>query len=95
MPKTEVPERWLRIDRKKVRDMLAEFSLTETVASHLDLEGFAHIKIIRHGPHECFAQDVTQATLRESLSLEKIERTFWREPAMVKWGKATAKEEKK
>ena len=62
------------------------------VAGHLDLEGICFIKILRTGPDECFAADVTQLVLKgeimdgKTMTHQEIERMFWRVPACQKWG---------
>lgn len=85
-------KRVVRIARDKVRKALLPH--IETFAAHLDLEGFAYIKVLRTGPHECFAQDVTSRILKgeepagsRNMTTKEISDTFWKEPAMVKWGK--------
>ena len=98
MPKDKLTDNWtmkdkpvVRIARKKIKDAIVPH--LETFAAHLDLEGFCYIKVLRTGPHECFAQDVTSHVLKHEAGLERamtvreISDTFWKEPAMVKWGK--------
>lgn len=81
----------VRIKREVARSALEALPV-EVVAGHLDLEGFCYIKVTRTGPHECFAQDVTQRILTNDIDLtpmtvEEISRTYWSQPAMQKWGK--------
>jgi hypothetical protein len=104
MPKDVLTDNWtmkdkkvVRIARKKVEQAIIPH--IETFAAHLDLEGFAYIKIIRTGPHECFAQDVTSRILKgdepqgnRNMTTAEISDTFWKEPAMVKWAKHPPKE---
>ena len=79
----------VRIARKKVKEALVPH--VETFAAHLDLEGFCYIKVLRTGPHECFAQDVTSRVLKGedpqggAMTLKDMADTFWKKPAMVKW----------
>lgn len=98
MAKDKLTDHWtmkdkkvVRIARKKVEEMLKALPI-ETVAAHLDLEGFCYIKVVRTGAHEGFAQDSTQRVLTGELgnppmTVKEIGETFWKEPAMVKWGK--------
>jgi hypothetical protein len=76
-----------RIDHKAVRDAL--LALQAQVAGHLDLEGFAYIKITRTGPDTCFSSDKTSEVLKlEGCDYKEQERTFWQNPAMRKWWRA-------
>jgi hypothetical protein len=78
----------VRIDRKCVKDAMTPH--VEVIASHLDLEGFCYVKLIRTGPNQCFMQDVTTRVLKgesETFTLKEIAKAFWREPAMEKWAK--------
>lgn len=98
MPAGKITDNWtlkdlpvVRIARKKVQQAITPH--VETFAAHLDLEGFCYIKVIRTGPHECFAQDVTSRVLKGEdpqggkMTLAEMSATFWKEPAMVKWAK--------
>lgn len=85
-------EKVVRIARNKVHQALLPH--IEVFAAHLDLEGFAYIKVLRTGPHECFAQDVTSRILKgeepqgnRNMTTKEISDAFWKTPAMVKWGK--------
>lgn len=87
-----------RLERINPATVRVEFSKAQgIIAGHLDLEGFAYIKIVRDGPQSCFFQDVTQRVLEGmepdthpggGMTKAEIEKVFWREPAAVKWGRA-------
>lgn len=102
MPKDTLTDNWtlkdkkvVRIARKKVQEAIVPH--VETFAAHLDLEGFCYVKIMRTGPHECFAQDVTSRILKGEepqgggLTNEEMSKMWWKEPAMVKWAKPREK----
>jgi hypothetical protein len=79
-------KRYVRIDRKKVNAALKNLPV-EVVAAHLDLEGLCYIKVLRTGAHECFATDVTAKVLKdEGFEYKDQEKSFWRKPAMEKFG---------
>ncbi len=98
MAKKTITDHWtlrdkpvVRMSRAKVAAALKTLPL-ETIAGHLDLEGFCFIKVVRTGPHEGHAQDMTQRILTNDIDLrpmtvEEISKTYWKEPAMMKWAK--------
>ena len=80
-----------RIGVDPIKKAVAQLILP--IQGHLDLEGFAYIKITRTGKQECFAADVTSVILKgeepqgaRGMSYREMEQTFWRHPAMEKWG---------
>ena len=78
----------LRIDRAKVKE--AVLQQLEIAAAHLDLEGFAYIKVTRTGAQACFSADVTSQVLKGEVNQEKmttaeISKTFWQKPAMERF----------
>lgn len=80
----------LRIDRAKVKEALLQN--LEVAAAHLDLEGFAYIKLTRTGAQACFSADVTSEVLKnggctgEKMTTKEISKTFWSKPAMERFG---------
>ena len=84
----------LKISRDRVK--AAMLQNLEIVAAHLDLEGFAFLKVTRTGAQECFSADVTSQVLKGEepacgkMTYKEIAKTFWREPAMEKWGRVEA-----
>ena len=81
--------RLARISQKKVREALEQQIIV--ARSHLDLDGFCYVKLVRTGPDDCFAQDVTSGLLRGEHELPKMtyremERELWRHPAMERFG---------
>lgn len=103
MAKDKLTDHWtmqdkkvVRISRKKVEQALVPI---DTFASHLDLEGFCYIKLVRTGPHECFAQDVTSMILKgeepqgfKNMTYKDMQESLWKKPAMVKWAEPIKKE---
>jgi hypothetical protein len=77
-----------RIDREKVKEALLQN--LEIAAAHLDLEGFAFVKLTRTGLQACFSADVTSQVLKGEepacgkLTTKEISKTFWSKPAMFK-----------
>ena len=60
----------------------------ESIAGHLDLEGFAYFKVTRTGRSECFASDVTMEVLKKDGVTYTDMAPFWNHPACEKeWGK--------
>lgn len=52
------------------------------IVGHLDLEGFAYVKITRTGAEECFASDVTSEVLKkEGFDYKEQKFHFWKRPA--------------
>ena len=63
-------------------------ALVEIVAGHLDLEGFAFIKITRSGAQECFGADATSEVLRrDGTTYKAMAELHWKDPAMEKWAR--------
>lgn len=94
---TNKDKKVVRIARKKVKDALLQH--IEVFAAHLDLEGFCYVKIVRTGPHENFAQDVTSKILKgeepqgfKNMTHAEMSEAFWNRPAMVKWAEPPKKE---
>jgi len=87
-------DNYARIPQDSVKKAVAQ--MTIPIQGHLDLEGFAYIKITRTGKGECFASDVTSQILQGEepaggkMTYREMEQTFWRKPAAVKWGKESA-----
>lgn len=77
-----------KIDRQKVKEALLQN--LEIAAAHLDLEGFAFIKLTRTGLQACFSADVTSQVLKGEepaggkMTTAEISKTFWNKPAMFK-----------
>ena len=80
-----------RISRQVVGDALAPN--VEIIAAHLDLEGFAYVKITRTGKQGCFSADVTSMILKGEepaggkMGYSDMDKMFWQHPAMEKWAK--------
>lgn len=75
------------------REFITQGNVTRALAeaiegarAHLDLEGFAYIKITRTGPQSCFASDATSDVLKKDMSYTEIAEAFWKVPASYKWG---------
>lgn len=77
-----------RIDREKVKAAILQN--LEVMAAHLDLEGFAFLKLTRTGLQACFSADVTSQVLKGEepaggkMTTKEISKTFWNKPAMFK-----------
>jgi len=67
------------------------------VRAHLDLEGFAFVKVTRTGPDSCFSADVTNHVLKGEepacgkMTTKEISDTFWKVPASERWDKVKEK----
>ncbi len=71
----------------------AILSMVPVIQGHLDLEGFAYIKVTRTGTIECFAADETSEALkRNGFDYKEQSKTFWKNPAMEKFGKKAERE---
>jgi len=88
MPKTDW-DKTGRIDPELVRMKLED--QLQVIAAHLDLEGFAYIKVTRTAAQDCFAADKTCEILKlEGMDLKAQKEAFWDKPACVKWAKEIA-----
>jgi hypothetical protein len=59
------------------------------IAAHLDLEGFAYIKVTRIGKTDCFAADVTMQVLTNEggnppMTRGEVAKLYWEKPANQK-----------
>lgn len=63
----------------------------EIIRGHLDLEGICYIKLTRTEAQGCFASDATSDVLKkDGMGYKEQHETFWRNPAMKKFGTPTA-----
>lgn len=64
-----------------------------SIQGHLDLEGFAYIKVTRTGKDDCFAGDATMDVLtrragcERAFTVDEVAALFWKKPAKEKWEK--------
>lgn len=72
-----------KIPRAPVEGALKD--IAAIVQSHLNLEGFAVIKIQRTSKDDCFAQDVTMRVLEKDFSRKDISEMYWKNPEWTRW----------
>jgi hypothetical protein len=66
------------------------------IQGHLDLEGFAYVKITRTSADDCFAADLTSQVLKGEepasgpMTNAEIAKVWWKVPAREKWGRVKA-----
>jgi hypothetical protein len=78
-----------KLDNGRIDPELIHMRLTDqlqVIAGHLDLEGFAYVKVVRDGVQSCFAQDQTSELLKTlGFTVEDQKKLYWDKPAYAKW----------